>query len=116
MREERQARFIRRSIIGLIVLFIGTYAVTRIFAFVSGPSLIVTTPKDYALVREPLLTIQGSAARVAKIHVNGREIFTNEQGIFEDRLLVPPGYSIITLSAEDQFGRSITKTIHITRE
>lgn len=116
MYEERQARAIRRSIVLLIALFILGYAGTRTFAFIRGPVLKVDYPQDYLVVRQPLISVQGTAARIATLHINGREIFTNEEGVFEDRLLVPPGYSIMTLTAQDQFGRSITKTIHLIRE
>ena len=116
MHEERQARIIKRSIVALIVLFIIGYAASRSITFLRGPSLAITNPEDYAVTNEPLVTVRGTAQHVAKIRLNGREIFTNEQGIFEDRLLVAPGYSIITITAEDSFHRSITKTIHIVRE
>ena len=116
MHEERQARIIRRSISACIVLFIAGYAASRTLSYLRGPSLTIMTPQNYALLTEPLLTVRGEARRVAKIRLNGREIFTNEEGIFEDRLLVPPGYSIMTITADDTFNRSITKTIHLVRE
>jgi len=115
MHEERQAQIIRKGIILLIALFILGYATTRTFAFIRGPILTIRYPQDYTVIQERLITLQGTATHIATLHVNGREIFTNEEGLFEDRLLLPPGYSIMTVSAQDQFGRSITKTIHLTR-
>lgn len=116
MREDRQARTIKKIALAVVVLLIGGFVVSRLFNFAKGPQLTVETPRDYTFIREPLITVKGEVARVAKIHLNGREIFSNEQGIFEEKLLVTPGYSIMTITAEDQFNRSITRTIHLMRE
>ncbi|MBL4865078.1 MAG: hypothetical protein JKY67_01725 [Pseudomonadales bacterium] len=60
---------------------------------------------------EQLLEFNGTAQRAVKIHVNGREIFIDTEGTFNDSLILLPGYNIITIEAIDKFGKK-TKNIY----
>lgn len=52
-----------------------------------------------------MLFVRGTARNVSKVTLNGEHIFTNERGDFSERLLVPNGYAILVVAAENRFGR-----------
>ncbi len=93
----------------LLLLFI--YHQTR--DLLSGASITITSPKNGALLDEPVLTVTGITKKVAFISLNGRQIFGDEAGRFEESLLLSPGYTIITVSAEDVFKRKLEKQLEV---
>jgi hypothetical protein len=42
-----------------------------------------------------------------------KELRADESGAFDERVLVSPGYNLITIAAEDKFGRMEEKKIEI---
>ena len=85
----------------------------RSAAFIIGPTLTVSSPRDGETLKKPVVLLRGTAERIAELTVNGRKIFTDEEGVFSDSLLLLPGYNIITVVAKDRFDREEKKTLHV---
>lgn len=98
--------------IGLGLIILG-YALFEGFTFWRGPLLVITSPIDGATVKTASQVISGQTARIAKIFLDDRQIFTQDDGSFKETLLLGYGYNIIKVRVEDQFGRSITKNIRV---
>ena len=111
MRTARSYVQIGIGILFLLLLFFFIYHQTR--GLLAGASIEVSSPQNGVLLHEPVLTITGLAKKVAFISINGRQIFTDESGAFGESLLLSPGYTIITLSAEDAFKRKIEKQLEV---
>jgi len=104
------------GVIAAIIFFalFALYAGFETLKVVAGPSLTVTSPKDLATIRDSVLTIKGTVARAAFISINGRQIFADKNGYFEDELLLQAGYTIIRVSVKDRFDKEVTKDLHLT--
>jgi len=63
-----------------------------------------------------LAVIKGVAAKATHITLNGREIFIAKDGAFYESIAILPGFSIVTLNAEDKFGKTAEKKFEIVRE
>ncbi len=96
----------------LLLMAYGTY---EAYDLIAGPSLTITSPKNGALVTDSLVTIEGQTRNVSWISFLGRPITINEHGMFTEKLLLPPGYSILTLEAKDRLGRRITQEVTLVR-
>jgi len=94
---------------GLIVTY--TYYKTR--DFIHGPVVIITSPVNGTTVNDSLVEIVGEAKRIAYISINDRQIFTNEEGNFKEKLLLFPGYNIISIKVSDKFDRNIEESLEI---
>lgn len=94
----------------LIVLLVW-YVLFQARNFLNGP---VITLNDTAspLHHERIITLEGTARNIVKLTLNGKEIHTTEDGAFRQPLVLESGYTIMTLHAQDRFGR----TTSITRE
>lgn len=92
------------ALFGAILL----YGIARASSYVRGPSVTLVSPADGETVRDKAVVLEGLAERIATLTANGRTIFTDEHGNFRERLLLPPGYSILQLVATDRFGRTTT--------
>lgn len=97
----------------VITLLIVGYVLFQSKNLISGPQVTVIEPKDGATLSYNLVTVKGSAKNIAYIHLNDRLIFIDETGQFNEKLIAPPGYSIIKIEAQDKFGKSTKQFIHV---
>lgn len=99
----------------LIILFILliAYSLYQARALLVGPQIWVENPKDGHRVEDPLVIVEGQSKNIAWISLNDRQIFTDEEGKWSEKLLVSPGLSIMTVKARDRFGREIKKSVQV---
>ena len=100
--------------IGLIIfLLVLGYGLFQARNLIIGPEINVLTPKNGDNLSDPLIVVTGTAANITRISLDDRQIFVDEHGNFSEKLLVPPGYTIIKLAAQDKFGRTTQKLIEL---
>ncbi len=93
----------------LLGVFFLTYAVYQARNLIQGPT--ITLSAEVEIVQSARgLTISGIARNVVVLRMNGKEIYTNERGAFEHTLTLENGYTIMTLEAEDRYGRKTDLT------
>lgn len=101
--------------ISLSLLFV-CYCLYQARFLILGPQVSVQTPKDGVVVDSALIDVNGKAKNAAWLSLNGRQIFTDEEGLWSERLIVSTGLSIISVAARDRFGREVEKQIRIIRQ
>ena len=89
-----------------LVLIFALYGAERARHFWSGPELIVTYPTDGMTSTSSSIVVRGTARSISMLYLNGNQIFTDEAGLFSERLLLAPGYTILEVRAEDRFDRA----------
>ena len=100
--------------IGLFFLAIFGYAYFEAQGILFGPQIQIATPGDAPIsVDQQLVHIRGAAKNIVELKMNGNPVSVTEAGVFDESLLLAPGYNRVVLSARDQFGRSTEKTIEI---
>lgn len=104
---------LKRSFFVLLLLSIGIYAYLQSQEFLRGPVVSVTNPRNGDTATEEMVVVEGEVENVAYITLNGRQIFADSEGVFREKLLLLPGYNIITIEAEDKFNRETTETIEL---
>lgn len=99
----------------LVILFVllFTYSLYEARALILGPQIWITYPSDGQTVENSLVTIEGQSKNIAWISLNDRQIFTDEDGKWREKLIVSPGLSIMTVKARDRFGHKIEKSVQI---
>ncbi|PCI30258.1 hypothetical protein COB55_00560 [Candidatus Wolfebacteria bacterium] len=97
------------SILLLVLLVIG-YVYYQSRNIINGPQLTITSPVNGSNTKQSLITISGIALNTSVIKVNDREVSISENGNFQEKLLLSPGYTIIEIEATDRFGRITTET------
>lgn len=85
------------------------YGLFEARGIVFGPRIQVDeTPLE---VFEQFVRIQGSAARIAALTMNGAAISVTEEGFFDEPLLLHRGENRIVLRATDKYGNATTRTV-----
>lgn len=97
----------------IIIVAIALYALYQSRIFIQGPEIILDHPQDGSTITERLVVVRGRVHNISRLHLNGREILTNEAGEFEEPMILFPGNNIISIDGEDNFNRRIDKELHI---
>lgn len=100
----------------VILLLAGTvlgYGYYRARDFLNGPVVEITSPKNGQMLASALIDVQGFSKNISFLNLNGRKIFTDENGSWHEKLLASPGYNRIEVAAKDRFGRGVTKTLEV---
>lgn len=98
----------------IFFLLIAVYALYQTHALAEGPNIVIEQPvTSGATTADPVVTIEGQAERISHLFLNGGRIFTNEAGHFREKLLLAPGYNLISLIAQDKFDREIEREIEL---
>lgn len=84
------------------------YAIFAATPFFLGPEInaVTVTP-----VSENTVAIEGQATRVSDVWINDLPVPISETGHFLVERAFPPGYTVLTVRAEDRFMRIRSKTI-----
>jgi hypothetical protein len=103
-----------RSFLKLIILFALAVTILAYVAFqarflIIGPVVRLTT-ETKPVYNERTIEISGQAENITDLTLNGRPIFTNEGGVFSEKLVLENGYTIMTIRAHDRYGRETTLT------
>lgn len=104
---------VRRILLTIFAVTILVYAGFKAQNLIQGPVLSITSPQNGETLRNPLVLIEGEAHNIAFISLNDRQIFIDSAGHFKEELLLPPGYSIISLKARDKFNRDISRRLEL---
>ncbi len=97
----------------VVVLLVVGYSVLKIKDFAIGPEIKLNSPLDGASAKTDLIMIKGKAERISEIFINGRKIFTDEAGNFNEPYLLASGYNLLEIMAQDKFGRKVEKKVQL---
>lgn len=97
----------------LVIVLSSGYAYFQAQKLIAGPAIAFISPSEPTVVNESVLEVRGTAERIAFLELDGKQIYIDETGIFEEKLILSPGVNIIKLEAQDRFGRDVSRQLHI---
>lgn len=100
--------YLKIGAISLIILIIGLYISFNSRSLLLGPQISVFEPISGSTFDDPFIEIKGEAKNISFINLDDNPIYVNEEGYFNEKLLLSPGLSIIKVDAIDKFGREKT--------
>ena len=106
-------RIIKASSGVLVVLLIAAYALWRSLNYARGPQILITEPLNGASISTPTVMLRGQVERANTITLNGKVVLIDEQGNFNETIIIFPGTNILTFEARDQFERSVQTQLRI---
>lgn len=97
----------------LLIVFV--YIIIQYSSLLFGPKLIVTNPKNNAVVNDNTVEVSGTTDQYATVTVDGDEAYVTIQGNFKKNLYVFEGDKTINVVAKNRFGKTTQKsvTIHV---
>ncbi|MBI5134509.1 MAG: hypothetical protein HZA81_03975 [Candidatus Taylorbacteria bacterium] len=114
MTDRRKIKQLIKFWIALAAIFvIAGYGAFQAKDLAMGPQIEVTFPATGTLSGESLVEIRGTAKNISRLSLNGDKIFTDEEGRWSETVLLSYGYNIMTLEANDRFGRTEKRTLEL---
>jgi hypothetical protein len=113
LREHQGKTIIKFVIIALIAVGIIGYALFQARNLINGPKVTISWPHNGATLNHDAVEVKGVAKNIAYITLNDRQIFVDNEGNFNEELLLAPGYNIWKVEAKDKFGRTVSKKIEL---
>lgn len=98
-----------KGFIALTLLLLVGYGFLEARHLISGPSLHLTIPSNYTTFEGGFVTVSGTADNTENLSLNGGPLPIDEEGVFEKIIVLPRGGGILSLTATDRFGRSVTE-------
>lgn len=94
------------KIIGIIIA-IGIFSFYLVFQarfLIAGPQIVLENePPTQNTTR--VVELKGTAHNITHLWLNDRPIYTNEDGEFNEALVIENGYTVTTLRAKDRYHR-----------
>ena len=90
-----------------LFLVIGIFTYFKMCFIVKGVQIQAKIEKDSE--NSNITTIIGKAENAIHLSLNGREIFIDKDGSFNEKVALLPGFSVATLDAVDKFGHKSEK-------
>lgn len=106
-------RLLRIIVAAVVILIIVIYAIWRSLNYARGPAITVTSPTNGSSADSETVEIIGRVERANNLTMNGQSISVDQQGNFDQTVIIFPGTNKITFEASDQFGRSIQKELDL---
>jgi hypothetical protein len=96
-------------LIAIVIGLIALYVLFQARHIIDGPMIIVSEVAYEGT--SPTVMLSGTTENIVSLSLNGRPIYTDDEGAWTETVVLPVGYTVITLTAEDRYGRvrSVTK-------
>ncbi len=96
------------AVVGLI-----GYGVFQARQILEGPVIVIESPQNGTTLHSGMVTVEGQASNISSIQLNSRPIYVDEEGQFAESVVLSRGLNVVTVEAEDRFGRSTDDSIQI---
>lgn len=101
----------------ILVLVIGIggfyYLYREIGRFAALPRLVVTNPTGDSSIEGNSIVISGYTDQDAKLAINDQPVIVNDNGQFQENILLQDGLNKITISSVNRFGKTAMRTLNI---
>jgi hypothetical protein len=100
----------------LVLTVVGYYLWYQINSFSSKPYLFVSSPTSNISVDDPEITLKGETEKEIVIEINGENVFVDQEGHFEEVIMLQPGRNQIIIEAKNRFNKTKKEEINVNYE
>ncbi len=105
---------VRKITLIFAVLLLVLYGLFNARNLILGPSIEIYSPNiTYFETNEKILLVSGKINNSTYTSLNERPIYLNTEGLFQEKLLLSPGFNIIEIKAKDRFQVEKKETLSV---
>ena len=103
------------QLIALFFLFLllGSYLIFQYRDAFLNPPLTVDTPKEGQIVESRMVVVSGTTSSNTIVYIGDASVPLTSDGSFKKTIDVFPGKTVLTIKAQNKFGKQTVKEIHI---
>ncbi|MDO8515425.1 MAG: helix-turn-helix domain-containing protein [bacterium] len=102
--------------VGLLLLFFFGYLFRQYFLYTGTPSLTVTSPADYVIVKTPSVEVTGKTDTDTVLTINDQEVMVKETGEFSVKIDLAPGLNTFNILSVNKFKKETKIVRHVRLE
>lgn len=107
-----------RNYIKILPIIVGLFTVVSYTIYetrdiIIGPVVDINYPQNGETVISEIINITGETKNTASLMLNGRPIKIDNEGNFEEKIILNNGYNTAIIEANDRLGKKITKKIEV---
>ncbi|MDO8515374.1 MAG: hypothetical protein Q7S14_02650, partial [bacterium] len=102
--------------VGLLLLFFFGYLFRQYFLYAGTPSLTVTSPADYVIVKTPSVEVTGKTDTDTVLTINNQEVAVDETGEFSVKIDLAPGLNTFNILSVNKFKKETKIVRHVRLE
>lgn len=99
------------TVLGMLGIFVFIFGNMK--DLLLGSPLTVAIAKDGTTLSDEFLPVTGTAKHARTVLINGRPLFIDRAGNFSDGIILSPGYNVVEIALENQFGKYTTHTYRL---
>jgi len=103
----------RHTILLILGVLFTIYCLFQARFLILGPGVAIESPGDGFVANSSLIMLSGTARNAAWLSLNDRQIYTNEEGQWSEKLILSEGLSIMTVRVRDRFGREAEDSVRL---
>ena len=97
----------------IVLLLTSCYTYYQTKGFAQGPVLEISEPINGTSYKNNSVTIKGYTKNISYISINDRQVFVDEKGYLNEKILLSSGYNIIKVKASDKYEREIERKLEL---
>lgn len=105
--------FLKCLAIFFVITGIAAYSLFQARNVIRGPIIKINSPSNGVSVKDSMIEIKGLAKNISFISLNGKQIFVDKNGNFNEKIILASGYNALKMAAKDKFGRLTEKSLEI---
>lgn len=108
-------QILKKIAIYIGIFLVAIYTIYRLYPYLLGPQIEIYEPKNGDQIASSTFKVSGKAIHSTHVKIFDKEIELNENGEFEDMLVLNPPYTILNITATDKTGRETKKEILVSK-
>lgn len=110
---DQKKLFLKIGFVAIILIIVSGYGYLKIRNLILGPTITVSEPKNGETFTLSTIEIKGLAKNISSLSLNDLPIFVNDKGDFSEKVVLSPGYNIISLKGADKFGKKTENVLQL---
>jgi hypothetical protein len=100
-------------LVATLLLIALIYGGLKAYPLLRGPSIVIYSPHDGDSVASTTFEVSGVVGRVRELTIQGRPVPIDTEGRFREILVAMSPYTILTVTATDFYGKTVTRVLRV---
>lgn len=109
MKQHKIKNWIKIGSVAIFALIIVGYSFFKTRDLLYGTQIKIEGIESGAVFYKPLVDFKGQMKNSVLLTINDSLVFINQEGVFDEPILLHPGYNLVTVKSEDKFGKKMEK-------
>ncbi len=109
MTQNKIKKWLKIGAMVIFVLIIISYSYSKTKNLLLGSRIRIEGIENGDVFDKPLIVFKGQMKNSVLLTINDAPVFLSQEGMFDEPVILHPGYNLVIVKAEDKFGKKMEK-------